>query len=68
MNRIVCIGGSVANLIAAYHLSETNDVTIIDVHAEIGMPCGQPGYLYHLDKLQPYMTKNQLEFLRPHPN
>ena len=52
MNRIVCIGGSVANLIAAYHLSEKNDVTVIDVHAEIGMPCGQPGYLYNLDKLQ----------------
>ena len=68
MNRIVCIGGSIANLIAAYHLSETNDVTIIDVHAEIGMPCGQPGFLLDLDKLQPYMTKDQLEFLRPHSN
>ena len=68
MNQIVCIGGSVANLIAAYHLAETNDVTIIDVHAEIGMPCGQPGFLQHLDKLQPYMTIDQLEFLRLHPN
>lgn len=68
MNRIVCIGGSIANLIAAYHLSETNDVTIIDVHAEIGMPCGQPGFLLHPNKLQPYMTKDQLEFLRPHSN
>jgi flavin-dependent dehydrogenase len=65
MNRIVCIGGSVANLIAAYHLSETNDVTIIDVHAEIGMPCGQPGYLYHLDKLQPYMTKEPTRISSP---
>ena len=68
MNRIVCIGGSITNLIAAYHLSETNDVTIIDVHAEIGMPCGQPGFLLDLDKLQPYMTKDQLEFLRLHSN
>ena len=68
MTRIVCIGVSIANLIAAYHLSETNDVTIIDVHAEIGMPCGQPGFLLHPNKLQPYMTKDQLEFLRPHSN
>ena len=39
MSRILCIGGSIANLIAAYHLSTENEVTIIDVHAEIGMPC-----------------------------
>ena len=68
VKRIVCIGGSIANLIAAYHLSEDNDVTIIDVHAEIGMPCGQPGFIQSLDKLKPYMTQDQLEFLKPHSN
>ena len=45
MSRILCIGGSIANLIAAYHMSTKNEVTLIDVHAEIGMPCSHPGFI-----------------------
>ena len=68
MSRILCIGGSVANLIAAYHLSSENQVTIIDVHAEIGMPCSHPGFILELDSLNPYMTEEQMKFLNPHSN
>ena len=68
MSRILCIGGSIANLIAAHHMSSKHEVTLIDVHAEIGMPCSHPGFILELDSLKPYMTEEQMEFLKPHPN
>jgi hypothetical protein len=68
VSRILCVGGSVANLIAAYNLSQQHDVTLIELHAEIGMPSCQPGFIANLKKLEPYMTEEQMEFLHPHPN
>tara|TARA_Y100000994_G_C15692827_1_gene442221 strand:- start:354 stop:1076 length:723 start_codon:yes stop_codon:yes gene_type:complete len=68
MSRILCIGGSIANLIAAHHMSSKHEVTLIDVHAEIGMPCSHPGFILELDSLKPYMTEEQMEFLKPHSN
>ncbi|DAC21444.1 MAG TPA: hypothetical protein D7H89_04330 [Candidatus Poseidoniales archaeon] len=68
MSRILCIGGSIANLITAHHMSSKHEVTLIDVHAEIGMPCSHPGFILELDLLKPYMTEEQMEFLKPHSN
>ena len=68
MSRILCIGGSIANLITAHHMSSKHKVTLIDVHAEIGMPCSHPGFILELDSLKPYMTEEQMEFLKPHSN
>ena len=68
MSRILCIGGSIANLIAAHHISSKNEVTLIDVHAELGMPCSHPGFILELDSLKPYITEEQMEFLKPYPN
>ena len=68
MSRILCIGGSIANLIAAHHMSSKHEVTLIDVHAEIGMPCSHPGFILELDSLKPYMTEEQMGFLKPYSN
>jgi hypothetical protein len=68
MKRILCIGASISNLVTAHHLSEKNEVHLIEIHAELGMPSSHPGFLSDLEKLSKYTTEDQIKFLRPYAN
>lgn len=68
MKRALLIGGSIATLVAASHLSKTTDVIVIELHAEVGMPSAQPGFIHDLKLLNPYLTDEQLKFLKPFDN
>ena len=68
MKKILCIGGSISNLVTAHHLSKNYEVHLIEIHAELGMPSSHPGFLSDLEKLSPYTTEDQIKFLRPYAN
>ena len=68
MKKYLCIGGSIANLIASYHLAQHSEVHVIEIHAEVGMPTSQPGFVSDMELLSPYLDEEQFKFLRPHAN
>ena len=59
------VGGTISNLVTAIELSQTHDVTVVELNAEIGLPCVSPGHIRDLDVLEPYLTPEQLAFLQP---
>ena len=68
MKHVLFIGGSIASLVAATHLSEHCKVSLIELHAEVGMPSAQPGFIHELSLLNAYLTEEQLKFLKPANN
>jgi hypothetical protein len=68
MKKILFIGSPMFCLVAAQHLSQKNEIHLIELHAEIGMPTSQPGFIHDFDLLADYLTKDQLLFLKPYDN
>ncbi len=68
MKHVLFIGGSIASLVAASHLSNHCKVSLIELHAEVGMPSGQPGFIHDLSLLNSYVSEEQLKFLKPDDN
>ncbi len=68
MKKYLCIGSSISNLIASSQLAQHSEVHLIEIHAEVGMPTSQPGFVNDMELLSPYLDEEQLKFLRPHAN
>ena len=67
MKSIVFVGGTISNMISAIEMSGDYVVTVIELNAEIGLPCTAPGHIHNLDLLKTYLDSNQMEFLQPYP-
>ena len=61
--RIALIGGTIEALILAHHLLEKNDVVIIEMEAELGLPVHHPGRVIDQNLLDTYFTSQQQTFL-----
>ena len=61
--RIALIGGTIEALILAHHLLEKNDVVIIEMEAELGLPVNHPGRVIDQNLLDTYFTSEQQTFL-----
>ena len=61
--RIALIGGTIEALVLAHHLVEKNDVTIIEMEAELGLPVNHPGRVVDQNLLDTYFTSEQQTFL-----
>ena len=61
--RIALIGGTIEALILAHHLLEKNDVVIIEMEAELGLPVNHPGRVIDQNLLETYFTSEQQTFL-----
>ena len=55
------IGGSIEGLILSILSAEEHNVTLLDIHPEIGFPCTIPGWLAKKETLQKYFNENQLK-------
>ena len=61
--RIALIGGTIEALVLAHHLLEKNDVIIIEMEAELGLPVNHPGRVIDPNLLDTYFTSEQQTFL-----
>ena len=66
--RIALIGGTIEALVLAHHLLEKNDVIIIEMEAELGLPVNHPGRVIDPNILNTYFTSEQQTFLALQPN
>ena len=64
--RIALIGGTIEALVLAHHLVEKNDVIIIEMEAELGLPVNHPGRVVDQNLLDTYFTSEQQTFLSLH--
>ena len=62
------IGGSIEGLILSILSAEEHNVTLIDIHPEIGFPCTIPGWLVKKESLQKYFNADQLKQMNVFPN
>ena len=67
MKSVVFVGGTISNMISAIEMSSEYVVTVIELNAEIGLPCTAPGHIQNLDLLKSYLDSSQMEFLQPYP-
>jgi hypothetical protein len=67
MKSIGLIGGTFSNLILAIELSDTHQITLFELNAEIGLPSVSPGYIENKNILTQYLTPQQIDFLQIHP-
>lgn len=63
MSDIVIVGGCIEGLILSILCAEKHNVTLIDIHPEIGFPCSTPGWLENKESLQKYLDNDQLNQL-----
>ena len=61
MSNIVIVGGSIEGLILSILSAEEHNVTLIDIHPEIGFPCTIPGWVEKNETLQKYFNNDQLK-------
>ncbi len=66
MKSVVLLGGTFSNLITAIELSQTHNVTIIELNAEIGLPSISPGHIRDQELLNHYLSSEQINFLQLH--
>ena len=59
MSNIIIIGGSIEGLILSILSSQEHNVTLIDIHPEIGFPCTIPGWVEKIDILQNYLSDDE---------
>jgi hypothetical protein len=64
MSDIVIVGGSIEGLILSILCSKKHNVTIIDIHPEIGFPCVIPGWLEKKENLQKYLEVDEIAHLK----
>ena len=67
MKSVVLLGGTFSNLITAIELSQTHEVTVIELNAEIGLPSISPGHIRDQKLLTQYLFPGQIKFLQLHP-
>ena len=63
MTNIVILGGSIEGLILSILSAKQHNVTLIDIHPEIGFPCTIPGWVENLEVLQKYLNDDEIEQL-----
>lgn len=63
MSNIIIIGGSIEGLILSILSSQEHNVTLIDIHPEIGFPCTIPGWVEKIDILQKYLSDDEIKQL-----
>ncbi|MCS5533015.1 MAG: hypothetical protein NZ736_02010 [Candidatus Poseidoniaceae archaeon] len=68
MTNIVIIGGGVEGLILSILSAENHNVTLIDIHPEIGFPCTVPGWVENIETLQKYLNDEEIKQLNPLQN
>ena len=64
MSDIVIVGGSIEGLILSILCSKNHNVTIIDIHPEIGFPCVIPGWVEKKENLQKYLEVDEITHLK----
>ena len=64
MSDIVIVGGSIEGLILSILCAKEHNVTIIDIHPEIGFPCVIPGWVERLESLQKYLGEGEISHLK----
>jgi len=68
LTNIVIIGGSIEGLILSILSAEEHNVTLIDIHPEIGFPCTIPSWVENIEILEKYLTDEEISQLKPHQN
>ena len=63
MSDIVIVGGSIEGLILSILCAKKHNVTLIDIHPEIGFPCVIPGWLERRESLQKYLEVDEITHL-----
>ena len=64
MSDIVIIGGSIEGLILSILCAKEHNVTLIDIHPEIGFPCVIPGWVERRESLQKYLGEGEINHLK----
>lgn len=64
MPNLVIIGGSIESLIFSILCSSKHEVTLIDIHPEIGFPSSTPGFIKDKEVLQKYLSEEEIEHLK----
>ena len=64
MSDIVIVGGSIEGLILSILSAPEHNVTLIDIHPEIGFPCVIPGWLERRESLQSYLGDDEITHLK----
>jgi len=64
MSDIVIIGGSIEGLILSILCGKEHNVTLIDIHPEIGFPCVIPGWVERRERLQKYLGDEEITHLK----
>tara|TARA_B110000495_G_C22899122_1_gene524633 strand:- start:65 stop:787 length:723 start_codon:yes stop_codon:yes gene_type:complete len=64
MSDIVIVGGSIEGLILSILCAKKHNVTVIDIHPEIGFPCVIPGWVENRESLQKYLEVDEINHLK----
>ena len=64
MSDIVIVGGSIEGLILSILCAPNHNVTLIDIHPEIGFPCVIPGWVEKREILQKYLVDEEITHLK----
>ncbi|HIF91445.1 MAG TPA: hypothetical protein EYQ58_07985 [Candidatus Poseidoniales archaeon] len=68
MTNIVILGGSIEGLILSILSAKQHNVTLIDIHPEIGFPCTIPGWVENLEVLEKYLSEDEIKQLNVFQN
>lgn len=68
MSNIVILGGSIEGLILSILSTKQHNVTLIDIHPEIGFPCTIPGWVENLEVLEKYLSDDEIKQLNVFQN
>lgn len=61
--NIGIVGGSLQGILISLYLAPEHNVTLFELDAEIGTPAWHPGYIIDTTLLEPFLTKDQRNFL-----
>jgi len=64
MSNIVIVGGSIEGLILSILCGKQHNVTLIDIHPEIGFPCAIPGWVERRESLEKYLDDEEIAHLK----
>jgi hypothetical protein len=68
LSNIVILGGSIEGLILSILSTKQHNVTLIDIHPEIGFPCTIPGWVENLEVLHKYLSDDEIKQLNVFQN
>ncbi|MEZ8079142.1 MAG: hypothetical protein QMC53_05955, partial [Candidatus Poseidoniaceae archaeon] len=64
MSDIVIVGGSIEGLILSILCGQEHNVTLIDIHPEIGFPCVIPGWVERRESLEKFLGDEEITHLK----